>query len=341
MNFVAQVRIVARVSRVCGLLNLLVVIMIMLCAYLPGCSDQVSLPSARQLAEFTNAGPSGPAVDMDRIVRSRLSTGPYRVVRGDVLELTMPAILQVVTAEVPQTTEKFAPYVCRVGESGTIGLPIIGKVDAAGKTLAQLESSVIDAYHPGYIVARPAVVARVAEYRTAKVAITGAVQNPGIYELRSDQMSLVALLMQAGGIVDEGAARIHIVRASEAVADSEGTAIDQAEEPINLLLQRPKEYISRRPFDRTKAAEPDHISIVEHPAISGQIEEATIQLTFLQMAPLSTVGKLTIRRDDTTLLTEQLDIASEIQRKAMLERLAWKAPAVSVDEVGRSVSALA
>lgn len=177
-----------------------------------GCSQQVSLLSSQQLAEFENAGPVRPTVDMDRLARARIGGGAYRVVPGDVLELTMPAILQVVTAEVPGTTEEFTPYVCRVSESGVITLPVVGKIEAAGKTLAQIESAVIDAYYPKYTPTRPSVFARVLEYKNAKVSITGAVEDPGVYELRNDQMSLVALLMKAGGIVDEGAALIQISR---------------------------------------------------------------------------------------------------------------------------------
>jgi protein involved in polysaccharide export with SLBB domain len=176
------------------------------------------------LADFENVGPVGPAVDLERIVRARMRRGPYRVICGEVIELTMPTILQIVTAENPRVTGSALPYICRVGEGGTITLPVAGEIEAAGKTLAEIEAAIVDAYYPAYAVARPSVFAKILEYKTAKVSITGAVRAPGIYSLRSDQMSLVALLMEAGGIVENGAGTIRIVRASR--AEPEKSAVD-------------------------------------------------------------------------------------------------------------------
>jgi protein involved in polysaccharide export with SLBB domain len=179
---------------------------------------------------------------MDRLVKAKIGGGPYRVVPGDVLELTMPAILRVVTAEGPGVSDQVTPYVCRVSEGGTIALPMVGEIKAAGKSLGQIESAVIDAYYPEYAVTRPSVVARVTEYRTAKVSVTGAVEKPGVYELRSDQMSLVALLMAAGGIIDEGASLIRIIHSEEpeeVLPDDEETlkqAIGETLEQTLLLI---------------------------------------------------------------------------------------------------------
>lgn len=178
------------------------------------CQDQVYLPSADQLIDFENAGPVGPAVDLERIVRAKIARGPYRAVPGEVIELTMPTILQVVTAEDSRATENSTPYICRISESGTITLPAVGEIEAAGKTLGEIEAAVVDAFYPAYAVTRPSVFAKILEYKTAKVSVMGAVQKPGIYSLRSDQMSLVALLMEAGGIVQDGAATIRIIHSS-------------------------------------------------------------------------------------------------------------------------------
>ena len=195
-------------------------VLLLLSIYLFGCSDQVSLPSLSQLVEFENAGPAHLKVDMGRLARAKMGPGAYRVVPDDVLELTMPTILRVVTAERPEVPEQVSPYVCRVSESGTITLPIVGEIEAAQKSLAEIESAIIKAYYPKYAVTRPSVFARILEYKTAKVSITGAVEKPGLYELRSDKMSLVALLMEAGGIIDEGASLIRITHPDESRPDN-------------------------------------------------------------------------------------------------------------------------
>ena len=51
-----------------------------------------------------------------------------------------------------------------------------------------------------------------AEYHTVAVSIVGAVEQPGLYRLNSEERSVVALIMKAGGIVEEGASRICIRR---------------------------------------------------------------------------------------------------------------------------------
>lgn len=184
---------------------------ICLLIFLAGCGDQVHLPSPAQLAEFNNAGPVLHSLDVERFVKAEIKSGPYRVVSGDVLELTMPAIIRFVSAEEADGLETITPYSCRISENGTITLPIVGDVNVEGKILSQIESIVVDAYYPEYVITRPSVFIRILEYKTTKVSISGAVEKPGIYSLRSDQMSLVALLMEAGGIIDEGASVIRIV----------------------------------------------------------------------------------------------------------------------------------
>lgn len=192
-----------------------------LLAWPGGCGDSVRLPSAQQLIEFENTGPCGPSGDIDRMIRADVSGISYHVVSGDVLELTMPAILRFVTAEEARgAAEAATTYSCRVNQKGDITLPIVGDIRVSGKSLSQIESDVVAAYYPDYITTYPTVFARVLEYRTEKVSISGAVQKPGVYLLRSDQMSLVALLMEAGGIIEEGAAVIRIVRRNQVVSMS-------------------------------------------------------------------------------------------------------------------------
>jgi len=285
---------------------------ILFCPYLVGCSDEVRLPSTRQLLEFENTGPVRPTVDMDRLVRAKIGGGPYRVVPGDVLELTMPGILQIVTAEDSGRTEQAAPYVCRVNETGSVSLPIVGDITASGRTLSQIEADVIAAYYPRYAVTCPSVFTRILEYETVQVSISGAVQKPGVYSLRSNQMSLVALLMEAGGIVDDGAACISIVHPNESLAGREKS-------------------VQKALFQRRQAGPDDSTA-----------EQIDVRLSFRQMTAWSTVGDMVIRDPaGRTLLTEHLDVTREIERRTLLERLATREPRVSTLEIDERLCALA
>ncbi len=326
MNFVKFSSFIAHISKTrivyCLFLTLLLSI------YLIGCKDQVILPSAAQLMEFEHAGPARPSVDMDRLVRAKIGGGAYRIVPGDVLELTMPTILRVVTAKESETPEQSTPYVCRVSQRGTITLPIVGEIEAAEKSLAEIESAVIDAYYPKYAVTRPSVFARILEYKTAKVSVTGAVEKPGIYELRSDKMSLVALLMEAGGIIDKGASLIRIIHPDETVLNNVKIPGANLEKTTEQTIERPI-----RPRETMLA-----VPSARYPAFN----EIEVQLTFEQPTLSSTKGKLDIiRHDGTIMLTEQLDITSETEREVILRTLAQKDSRVSTGKVNQRLCALA
>ncbi|UCG54136.1 MAG: SLBB domain-containing protein, partial [Dehalococcoidia bacterium] len=259
MNFVNYYRLFKVSSRIQIFLYLFLVTLS--CIYVVGCGDQIHLPSEEQLVEFENASPVRPTVDLNLLETAQVRGGPYLVMPGEVLELSMPAILQVVTAEAPKTSEEFVPYVCRVSESGIITLPVVGEIEVAGKSITEIESAVIDAYYPKYAVVRPSVFARVREYRTAMVTINGAVRKPGIYSLRSDQMSIVSLIMEAGGIVDEGASSIRIIRSKKTTADNKPVdeqRIEQLAESIgsdsqeeNLMDNRIKRLLKTISSDHT------------------------------------------------------------------------------------------
>jgi polysaccharide biosynthesis/export protein len=195
--------------RECGLVCLFGLCVCLVAA--AGCAPAVSTP--QQQAIFTAAGSPPPAMEPRDVVLATVSVGPYRAVVGDILELDMP---QVMRAVFPATadTGRIEPYLVRVRSDGTIDLPSAGTLEVGGKTLSAIEEAVAAAYFPSQLVNRPSVVARVQEYDTAKVSVTGAVNKPGVYDLRSDEMSLSAALMKAGGIAREGAQTIRVYRPS-------------------------------------------------------------------------------------------------------------------------------
>ncbi len=301
MNFVKCSYLFMRISKNQTFFRLfLALLLIYLSA---GCSDNVTLPSVSQLVEFENAGPADPIVDMGHMVRAKIGGGAYRIVPDDVLELTMPTILRIVTAESPDVTEQITPHVCRVSERGTITLPVVGEIDVGEKSLAEIESAIIDIYYPKYAVTRPSVFARVLEFKTAKVSITGAVKKPGLYELRSDKMSLVSLLMEAGGIIDEGAALIRIIRPEEIVPDDAKIR----KEEIGDLLEEMRRLLAER-------AQKQAIEVVVAPAIYPKHNEIKVQPAFEQIAPPSTEGRLVMKQNSSS--NEVLETSPEFQRNA-------------------------
>ena len=288
---------------------LIVAISISVC--LAGCGDNVHLPSGQELAEFENAGPVPPSVDTDRMVRAKIGGGPYRVVSGDALELTMPVVVRFIMANEFSSYTMIPPYISRVNENGDISLPIVGDIEAAGRTLSQIELDVINAYYPKHVVTRPSVFARVLDYKTARVSVTGAVLTPGIYSLHSDQMSLVALIMEAGGIIDEGAALIRIIRSDQDISSNK-------EAEVKTIAQS---FQSLTDINKTLPVKPDAEQIAG--------DENDIPPFFRQAISSSAIGALGTRQSENRPLTEQENIAGDSRISLLVDRLTLEETRVS------------
>ncbi len=289
----------------------ILILTVLLSVCLAGCGDNVRLPTEEELIEFENASLAAPSIDTDRMVRAKIGGGPYRVLTGDALELTMPAVVRFITAKEMGTDTTVTPYISRVNTSGNITLPIVGDIKAAGRTLPQIESDIIDAYYPKHVVTRPSVYARVLDYKTFKVSVTGAVMTPGIYSLRSDQMSLVALLMEAGGIIDEGAALIRIIHSDQAISNDEDAVIETVAQSFKSLTD----------LNETLPVEPA--------ANQTAGNENDIPPFFRQAISSSAIGALATRQSEKRLLTEQANITRNSQRPLLVNRMPWKKPLAS------------
>jgi polysaccharide export outer membrane protein len=100
-----------------------------------------------------------------------------------------------------------------VAPDGTFAYPFLGKVQAAGLTVPQLEGQMIQRLANGYLV-DPQLAITVAQYRNRHVYLLGAVRTPGVYPLRHNA-TLVELLTQAGGPTPEAGWYALVVRAAD------------------------------------------------------------------------------------------------------------------------------
>jgi polysaccharide export outer membrane protein len=86
-----------------------------------------------------------------------------------------------------------------VSEKGTINVPFIGSVSAAGRSIFELESLITKPLTKDYFV-NPEVNISVKEYHSLQYFISGAVESPGLYEMTS-RATLLELLAKAGGVL--------------------------------------------------------------------------------------------------------------------------------------------
>lgn len=88
----------------------------------------------------------------------------------------------------------------RVNTGGEISLPLIGVVQAGGRTVQQVQDDIAHKLTEKYLQ-NPQVSVFVKEFTSQRVTLEGAVAKPGIYPL-TGQTSLLQTIAMAGGLND-------------------------------------------------------------------------------------------------------------------------------------------
>lgn len=103
--------------------------------------------------------------------------------------------LEISVFKVPELTRTV-----QVAEVGTINLPLVGEVPAAGRTARDIERDLTAKLGSKYLQS-PQVTVSVKEYNSQRVTIEGAVKKPGVYPIRR-KTTLLQLTAMAGGLGD-------------------------------------------------------------------------------------------------------------------------------------------
>jgi len=111
---------------------------------------------------------------------------PYRIGKEDVLDVSV-------------WRDPDLSRTLPVRPDGFITLPMVGEVQAEGRTTVELEQDI--ARRLQKYVQSPRVTVMVREINSARVFVTGEVQKPGAYPLRGNVTVLQALAM-AGGLTE-------------------------------------------------------------------------------------------------------------------------------------------
>jgi polysaccharide biosynthesis/export protein len=101
----------------------------------------------------------------------------------------------------------------RIDKNGCIDLPLIGRIEAAGKTAPELEAAITDRLKK--FVRDPKVSVHVAEYHSSPVSVLGEVNTPGVYQL-SGPKHLLELISTAGGLRADAGSTVQITRETAA-----------------------------------------------------------------------------------------------------------------------------
>lgn len=186
-------------------------------AILAGCGTQGP-------AAFSSAGTIDPLQFM--AASSDAEVSGYRIGPSDKLALT---VFQVEDLSFEQIV---------VDASGKLQLPLLGSVQAAGLTPAELSTELERRLGERYL-RNPRVSVSVTEAASQKITVDGAVVKPGVYEMRGRTTLLQAVAMAEGGTRIADLRKVAVFRSNEgrpmiAVFDLAAIRRGEAVDPVVL-----------------------------------------------------------------------------------------------------------
>jgi polysaccharide export outer membrane protein len=132
---------------------------------------------------------------------SQLTLDTYRLQPEDVISIS-------VFGE-PDMTVQSVP----IGLDGRVSIPLLGFVDAAGKTLMELQNYIrTELINRGFFV-DPIVTVNILAFRPIRARVVGVVAQPGQYDFRPGDR-ILDLLARAGGKLEDGSNRANLKRAT-------------------------------------------------------------------------------------------------------------------------------
>jgi polysaccharide biosynthesis/export protein len=116
----------------------------------------------------------------------RPASGDYRLGAGDEVEVKVFGVEDLC-------------HTARVSSSGVISLPLLGQIEVAGRTAAEVSGDITALLTSQRLVRDPQVTVFVKEYRSQPIYVLGAVNKPGQYMI-TGQLRLIDVISLAGGL---------------------------------------------------------------------------------------------------------------------------------------------
>jgi len=198
----------------------------------------------------------------------------------------------------------------RVSGEGFIDLPIIGRIQASGMTIQNLEREMANRLRE--FVRDPQVYISLVQFRGEPVFFVGDFRAPGVYPLQGSR-TLVEMLSAVGGILPTASRRIRITRRSDYGTIPLPQAVENPEKKLSTvdislesLTQNvnPEEDIVLQPYDIISAEAAEKVYVTGEVARSasldlGQRQSISISQALTEaggLSPLASVDKVRILR---------------------------------------------
>lgn len=185
--------------------------------------------TGNEMAEKSNA--SSPAETSPKATDSEVLTAAspeYILRRGD-------------TVQVKVYQEEDLTSISRIGQNGTITMPLLGPVSVVSNSLEQATAIVSNLLAKEFLI-EPQVTLNVTDFAKRRFTVIGQVQRPNTYDMPAENsVSLLQAIATAGGYTRIGNARKITVRRTVGTEtkvfklDPEAKALKEKQEPFKIL----------------------------------------------------------------------------------------------------------
>jgi polysaccharide biosynthesis/export protein len=189
------------------------------CAIAPG----MHAPSAQEAPQITQITPAVIAAQpspyglqaQPLLATFAHNNQEYRIGAADVIAIGVVNHPELVPPDAPPLRNgSDQPFGFVVDARGQLSYPYVGSVDAAGKTVEDVQRELTEKL--GRYIRQPQVAVRVIGFRSQRVYVDGAVHTPGSQDITDVPMTLALALAASGGIPASGdASQITIDRAGQ------------------------------------------------------------------------------------------------------------------------------
>jgi polysaccharide biosynthesis/export protein len=161
--------------------------------------------------------------------QNRPSPGDYRIGPDDLLRITV--------FDAPDLSQPV-----RVSGDGEISLPLLGTIKAAGLTPRELEL-VLQALLRRTYMKDPQVTVTITEMQSHSVSVLGAVNKPGVFQIRGTK-TLLEMLSMAEGLAPEAGDAVLVMRGGGTVMGSAPALPANTEKTGNTKISAVKELLT-------------------------------------------------------------------------------------------------
>lgn len=193
----------------------------------------------------------------------------------------------------------------RVDESGMVTFPLIGRVQAAGKTIVRFQEDLAKLLSAGYLK-NPQVRVDVDTYKSQSVTVFGAVRNPQKITM-TGQLTLLDALAQAGSPTSDASDDVQIAHSRADANPGDGQSVPAMGDDVRMVK------ISQLKLGRGNIPLQDgdivYVPPAQHFTISGQVKNSGSYVwedgLTVEMA-LARAGGLTERGSDRRISAHRM-----------------------------------